>query len=115
LYYQLFSFVLCVIFVIFFFFNSLENSQQFRGHSTSSTYVGSKVLPLPCLGSGFDHGSFYAERVCLLFLARKALPLPWVCWEIISQPLGAVLRCSYTKNYIKKFMKKSLKICSNGF
>jgi hypothetical protein len=96
-------------FCYIYFFQFSRKLQQFRGHSTSSTYVGSKVLPLPCLGSGFDHGSFYGERVCLLFLARRALPLPWVCWEIISQPLGAVLRCSYIKNYIKKFMKKIIK------
>jgi hypothetical protein len=35
-------------------------------------FLGREVLPLPCLGSGFDDGSFYAERVCvcLYFLAE---------------------------------------------
>jgi ABC-type amino acid transport system permease subunit len=36
LYYQLFSFVLCFIFILFVFLNSLENLQQHVGHSTST-------------------------------------------------------------------------------
>jgi hypothetical protein len=38
LYYQLFSFVLCVVFVIFVFLNSLENPQQRARHSTSNAW-----------------------------------------------------------------------------
>jgi hypothetical protein len=42
LYYQIFSFVLCVVFVIFVFLNFLENPQQHAGHSTS-IYLSLKV------------------------------------------------------------------------
>jgi hypothetical protein len=45
LYYQLFSFVLCVVFVIFVFLNSLENRQQRVGHSTSIQVLLIIVLP----------------------------------------------------------------------
>jgi hypothetical protein len=38
LYYQLFFFFLCVVFVIFIFLSSLKNSQQRAGHSTSYVY-----------------------------------------------------------------------------
>jgi ABC-type amino acid transport system permease subunit len=42
LYYQIFSFVLCVVFVIFVFLNFLENPQQRAWHSTS-IYLSLKV------------------------------------------------------------------------
>jgi ABC-type amino acid transport system permease subunit len=43
LYYQLFSFVLCVVFVIFVFLNSLENPQQ-RGIQLVKVIIMTSVV-----------------------------------------------------------------------
>jgi hypothetical protein len=61
-------------------------------------------LPLPCLGSGFDHGSFYAKRVLAFSWPRSfAAARGFVGKLSCSQSLGASEK-SYQK-FMKKFIK----------